>query len=261
MYEISKEEIKISKHLLKKKRHKTHSKTLICVSIFHYYLGPVNAYVKLYSLNPNPGELVHSIEWSFRKGQFSSQVSRTKCTGVTCRERTNSGTLRVFSHTYHDEPALSAHHHECLFLFTLDKIVPLTFQSSFIQAYESITSHPSFWDHHWPPVLCPRTHLLLFCSDLVLLHFSRERSMAIYLGKIFPLGRKSCFLCVTKGEAFRSWGWRTNKTAWCWGSCDNFITLWLSYGALFNPVWNTWVIGQGRPVVEPAACLFLFERL
>lgn len=162
MYEISKEETKILKHLLKKKGIKPTQRHSCMYQFFHYYLGPVNAYIILYSLSPNPGEVVHRTEWSLRKGQFSSQVSRTKCTGVTCESAPTRVPYECFATLTHDEPALSVHHHECLFLFTLGKIVPLTFQSSFVQASESMTSHPSFRDRHWPPVLCPRTHLFTF---------------------------------------------------------------------------------------------------
>lgn len=150
------------KTFTEEKRHKAHSKALCMYQFFRYYLGPVNAYIILYSLSPNSGELVHSTEWSLRKGQFSSQVSRTKRTGVTCESAPTQVPYECFATLTHDEPVLSVHHHECLFLFTLGKIVPLTFQSSFVQASESMTSHPSFRDRHWPPVLCPRTHLFTF---------------------------------------------------------------------------------------------------
>lgn len=162
MYEISKQETMILKHLLKKKGIKPIQRHSCMYQFFRYYLGSVNAYIILYSLSPNPGEVVHSTEWSLRKGQFSSQVSRTKCTGVTCESAPTRVPYECFATLTHDEPALSVHHHKCLFLFTLGKIVPLTFQSSFVQASESMTSHPSFRDRHWPPVVCPRTHLFTF---------------------------------------------------------------------------------------------------
>jgi hypothetical protein len=62
MYEISKEEIKILKHLLKKKGIKTIQRHSYMYQSFHYFLEPVNAYIKPYSLSPNAGELAHSIE-------------------------------------------------------------------------------------------------------------------------------------------------------------------------------------------------------
>lgn len=63
MYEISREGIKILNYLLKKKKGvQNHSKALMCISFLHYFLEPVNAYIKLYGLSPRAGELLHSIE-------------------------------------------------------------------------------------------------------------------------------------------------------------------------------------------------------
>lgn len=150
----------------------------------------------------------------------------------------------------------SVHYHECPFLFILDKIEPLTLQSDL-----SLRSNTS---HHLGitvgPVFMPWDPPFTFCGDLILLCFSRQRSLvfALLLATYFLWGELVAVHASQKGEAFQFWGWGQLEQP------DFEVAVQISWHLgwamePFNPGWSRWGHWQGRPMADPAAFLFPSE--